>query len=436
MRLAALALALLGVVAAGGRMLPDPLIVADAAGEARTVSTAGAIDTAGPFFQPLGRNGRSCSTCHVAADGWSLTPATARALFEATDGTHPLFRREDAASAPTALDATLAQRRAAYGLLLARGLIRVGLPVPAGADFVVEAVDDPYGFASARELSLFRRPPPATNLGFASTLMWDGRETRDGRSRHADLAAQAGGAAASHLGVAALTDEQRRAIVAFESSLVTAQSRDDAAGDLAAAGARGGPQALAEQTFFPGINSSRAPGGFDRRAFSLFADWARADDAGTEARRAIARGEAIFNQRAFGRGNLVRGTGTCSSCHNTPNVGSNSLGMMFDMGLAAAARRPPDLPLYTLRCVRGGRAMPAGTTVQTTDPGQALVTGRCDDIGRFKVPTLRALAARAPYFHNGSAATLEAVVEFYDTRFSLGLTPRERADLLAFLRAL
>ncbi|HET7343466.1 MAG TPA: hypothetical protein VFL90_18510 [Methylomirabilota bacterium] len=436
MRIAVLALALLALVAAGGRLLPDPLVVANAAGEARTLSTAGAIDTAGPFFQPLGRNGRSCSTCHVPADGWTLTPATARRLFETSGGTHPLFRRDDAAVAPTAPDATAAQRRAAYALLLDRGLIRVGLPVPPGADFVVEAVDDPYGFASARELSLYRRPPPVTNLGFASTLMWDGRETRDGRSLQAGLAGQAGGAALSHLGLASLGEEPRRALVAFETSLVTAQSRDGAAGDLAAAGARGGPQALAEQTFFPGINTSRAPGGFDRRVFTLFTDWRRRDGAGDEARRAIARGEAIFDERPFGRGLLAHGTGTCSSCHNTPNAGGNSLGLMFDMGLAAAARRPADLPLYTLRCVRGGRALPAGARVQTTDPGQALVTGRCDDIGRFKVPTLRGLVARAPYFHNGSAATLDDVVEFYDRRFSLALTPQERADLLAFLRAL
>ena len=46
------------------------------------------------------------------------------------------------------------------------------------------------------------------------------------------------------------------------------------------------------------------------------------------------------------------------------------------------------------------------------------------------------LAARAPYFHNGSAATLEEAIEFYETRFALGLTAQEKADLLAFLKAL
>jgi cytochrome c peroxidase len=72
----------------------------------------------------------------------------------------------------------------------------------------------------------------------------------------------------------------------------------------------------------------------------------------------------------------------------------------------------------------------------TTDPGLALISGRCADIGKFKVPVLRGLAARPPYFHNGSAATLDDVVTFYDLHFRIGFTAAERADLAAFLRAL
>lgn len=48
---------------------------------------------------------------------------------------------------------------------------------------------------------------------------------------------------------------------------------------------------------------------------------------------------------------------------------------------------------------------------------------------------LRALAARPPYFHNGSAATLEDVIDFYERRFQLGLTAQEKLDVAAFLRA-
>jgi cytochrome c peroxidase len=64
------------------------------------------------------------------------------------------------------------------------------------------------------------------------------------------------------------------------------------------------------------------------------------------------------------------------------------------------------------------------------------VTGRWKDINRFKAPSMRALAARAPYFHNGSASTLSAVVDFYEKRFLIGLSAAEKADLVAFLSAL
>jgi len=102
----------------------------------------------------------------------------------------------------------------------------------------------------------------------------------------------------------------------------------------------------------------------------------------------------------------------------------------LNIGLTDPARRTPDMPLYTLR------NKVTSVLVQTTDPGRAMVTGKWDDIGKFKGPILRGLAARAPYFHNGSAATLDDAIEFYDTRFGIGFTAQEKADLAAFLRAL
>ena len=58
------------------------------------------------------------------------------------------------------------------------------------------------------------------------------------------------------------------------------------------------------------------------------------------------------------------------------------------------------------------------------------------DIGKIKGLVRRGLAARAPYFHNGSAATLPDVVEFYNQRFGIGLTAQHKADLVTFLNAL
>jgi cytochrome c peroxidase len=71
-----------------------------------------------------------------------------------------------------------------------------------------------------------------------------------------------------------------------------------------------------------------------------------------------------------------------------------------------------------------------------TDIGRAMISGNWIDIGKLKVPTLRGLAARPPYFHNGSAATLGDVVDFYNNRFNMQLTAQERSDLIAFLQTL
>jgi len=75
-------------------------------------------------------------------------------------------------------------------------------------------------------------------------------------------------------------------------------------------------------------------------------------------------------------------------------------------------------------------------TFLTTDPGVATITGLCFDIGKLKVPVLRGLASRAPYFHNGSAKGLLDVVNFYNTRFTIGFTDQQKADLVNFLNTL
>jgi cytochrome c peroxidase len=449
-------------------VLPNLLPFPNATGFAATYSTTGTLDLSNPFFKSLGTNGRSCGTCHTPEAAWSITPAGILARFRASAGTDPLFRPVDGAVAPTADVSTYAARQRAYAMLLGKGLIRVGIGIPANAEFELAAVDDPYGYASAAELSLFRRPLPAANLGFLSTVMWDGRETyADAASSscligttacfaslHYDLGQQAFDATMGHAQASqALSDADREAIVAFESSLYTAQLYDDDAGMLRARQAEGGPEALAQQPFHFGINdvlagdyASGAP--FDPAVFKLYQAWNAPEQNGmtagdphsvTEARRAVARGESIFDARTFhitGVGGfnddlgIPDAMGTCSTCHDAPGAGAHSIPMPLDIGISDASRRTADLPLYTLR----NKA--TGALVQTTDPGRALITGKWRDIGRFKGPTLRSLAARPPYFHNGSAADMHAVVDFYDTRFHIGLTEQDKDDLVAFLRTL
>src|SRR5438132_1802042 len=79
---------------------------------------------------------------------------------------------------------------------------------------------------------------------------------------------------------------------------------------------------------------------------------------------------------------------------------------------------------------------PVDKNIEVTDPGRAPITGQCADSGKVKGPILRGLAARAPYFHNGSATTLLDVVTFYDQRFDIGFTDQQKADQVAFLSSL
>ena len=438
--------ALIGDDPAVVRVIGDAEVFAvNGSGIARTVTPGGSIDTHNLFFQSVGSNGRACVSCHVASQGWTVTPAGLQQRFAQTRGLDPVFRTNDGSNSPLADVSTLEARRGAYSMLLRKGLIRVGIGIPANSEFELAAVDDPYGYASAAELSLFRRPLPAANLSFLSGVMWDGRETLAGMNLRQDLSHQSNAATQGHAQKPdPLTDGQREEIVAFETGIFFAQVLDFDAGLLERDGARGGPLVLRDTPFHLGINDTLGadPTGapFNPEAMTLFAAWSGLGGTRSgEARAAVARGEDLFNHKPFDvtgvRGlNDALGVpsirGTCTTCHNTPDVGDHSVALPLDLGLTDASRRTPDLPLYTLR----NKA--TGETFQTSDPGRALISGKWKDLSRFKGPVLRGLAARAPYFHNGSAASLSEAVNFYDGRFGIGLTAREKSDLVAFLRSL
>ena len=242
-------------------------------------------------------------------------------------------------------------------------------------------------------------------------------------------------------------------------------------GELFAAGGQGGPEALSDRVFVFGVNDPLgcdATGAtctgsnpdFTSIVFTEYAAWSQLRGGGRNAARAaVARGQDLFNTLVipitavaginddFGRlGNFdVPIPGTCTTCHDTPHIGNHSVPAPLDIGLAD----PPvpvtqgghgvhnrfglpvgDMPVYTLRHKTSGELK------VVTDPGRALITGRWKDVGRLKGPILRGLAGRGPYFHNGSAATLLDVVNFYDLRFNLGLNEQQKAELVAFLRTL
>ncbi len=420
------------------------------------------IPLTGAFFQSLGTNGRSCSTCHKPAQGFSISTAELGLRFLLTAGTDPVFRTNDGSNCDQNIDVSTREgRRKAYSLLLNRGLIRIALSLPSGAQFTVTSVKNPYGCSSTQTLSMYRRPLPTTNLRFLSTLMWDGRESspQTGTQKFtlatnpadllADLAHQAIDATTGHAQGLVPTDAQVQDIVNFEMALTTAQGYDYFAGALNAAGATGGPVAIASQPFYIGINDplgNDKPGTtFNPAIFNLFTSWSQEHSgfAGFQSlrRASIARGETLFNSTPINITgvaglNDVLGVssipGTCGTCHSTPNAGNHSFPLPINIGVGDLTS-PLDvsyLPVFTLT---------NNTTFEvktTTDPGRALVTGQWADVGKVKGPILRGLAGRAPYFHNGSALTLNDVVTFYNQRFGLGLTHQNQQDLVAFLSSL
>jgi cytochrome c peroxidase len=447
----------------------------DPSGAVETDQPAGATTTANnAFFQALGGNGRSCFTCHQPQDGWTLSVPDIRARFNA-DPNDPLFQLIDGATCPTDDVSTPEAQLSAYSLLLEKGLIRIALPMPAPLQYKITHVRDASGCNTSTTtgltspttgtVSTYRRPLPTTNLGYLSTIMWDGRQP--------NLFSQAVVATLTHeQASAAPSSAQQQEMIDFEGcsraltasacasipagdGIFTAQFFDNNALYLDD-GVNGGPINLAGQlaNFFIGINDPfggnplKTP--FNQNVFALYGAWANLSGQSREieVQESIARGEALFNtipinitgvaglNDVLGQTTIV---GSCSTCHDNPSVGNHSIGMLLNTGVTGSgATQPPTLqtsglPVFTVVCTQGPLA---GQTFWVTDPGVATITGNCADLGKVKVPMLRGLAARAPYFHNGSAPTLFYVVNFYNARFNIGLTSQQESDLVAFLNSL
>jgi hypothetical protein len=249
-------------------------------------------------------------------------------------------------------------------------------------------------------------------------------------------------------------------LLAFETQVYAAQSYDVRAGNLAERGgpAAFGPRALANgRTSVLGNNVTNFvfPIGASWREIARSGDAAR--DAQAEAREAIARGHDVFFFRTFfikdamhlnsvGLGNPVKRT--CATCHGMHMTGMDTANGWMDIGTTNLpwateqpqspwAKRAPELPLFKLTCDRSVAPHPfLGSVIYTQDPGRALITGRCNDIGTIVMQQFRGLAARAPYFVNGSARTLRELVDFYDRRFNIQYSEQEKQDLVSFLSAL
>jgi hypothetical protein len=477
-----------------GREMPAQLEYENEYGRVRILNADGGFSTKGhAFFSSVGSNGRACVTCHQPADSMSLSAATAQRRWEETGGKDPLFAAIDGSNCPSLPQ----DERASHSLLLERGLFRIPMPWPPRnpqgevitPEFTIEVVSDPtgcnldpvYGLHSSQPtISVFRRPRPVANLRYVMelpkgvapydklffndrTLLPRDPETgefvpnqlmSDGRVH--TLKQQAQDAARGHLQAhgAGLTAEQLKQIEAFERQIYVAQAYHNEGGDLTTPDS---PPGLGPEALRDG-EAGRLGNNPINKVFGSFDAWLNepAKPGETpeqkrqrEFRQSAARGSDLFYKRRF----IIRDVGlyndkdlgnpfkrSCGSgCHNTLLMGMDLAPGYMDLGLNNYpwANTRSDLPLFKVVCKPEARAQSyLGRVIYTHDPGRALVTGLCRDVGASMTQQSRALAGRAPYFMNGTSKDLRELVDLYDRRFNIGYTESEKIDLVNFLSTL
>jgi cytochrome c peroxidase len=465
---------------------PSAVTISTASGA--IVPVTAPLDGTNKFFDPsFGNNGQACVTCHQPAQGFTVHVAAIQSSFAATGLTDPLFQLNDTANNP---NGTVSADN--FSLFLNTGVVRIGKTFAASTNFTVEPQttakfgslplvnNDPQQGPGHTTLSLFRRPLVNTNVHLDSSVLWDGR------ANIGNMRAQVIGAAKTLLLATNPSNADSDQVAAFMLGVNSDEHFDTAAGKdangncllstcgaglLNAEGAQGGVQnlqALALGSNAPCTSFLANPCTANVPGYSIFNAWSNLSGSSSSnvPRGSVARGQEVFNNANLtipseGIPGLPQSAGTvihCTTCHATGNVGNNPDPTFFVRigtdsvqiltALAAIDSRVQifvdgvkELPEYCLRPKSDPTPFstaPCGThttDIKTTDPGRAMVTGNITDVGKFKPPILRGLAARSPYFHAGLAVAIDDLINFYNARFSIGLTDDEHTDLASFLEA-
>jgi hypothetical protein len=462
-----------------GGILPEFDAFDSANGTVGVLNASGPVNTdRHPFFTALGTNGRACVNCHQPTYAMSVSTTGLLERWRVTDGKDPVFAAFDGSNCPGLPQ----EKESSHSLLLKRGLFRIPLPwppqkadgSPKQVEFTIEVVRDPTGCNTSREyglksaqptISVYRRPRPAANLKYVisggqpivlKTGMLADVDPETGKpvsmnlmsdAREASLKTQALSAIMGHEEArVAPSREQIEKIVEFESQVYAAQAAHIFGGPLAVPGGPRGLGVAALRDHRAGVLGDNA----EDPVFGLFNSWKGND----YYRASVARGADIFMFRQFwlrdaahinsiGLGNPLKRT--CATCHNSQMTGQDLSAGWVDVGTTNYPTwtepntwaESSELPVFKITCSRDADPHPyLGRVIYTTDPGRALISGRCVDVGSIVMQQLRGLAARAPYFANGSAKTLREVVDFYDRRFDMKLSDDEKEDLINFLGVL
>ena len=351
-----------------------------------------AATSGGELFEleTFGGNGRTCRTCHSEENG-TLTPQQVEALFD-SDPNAPLFRSIDSDDG----------EGDSYTRLRENATIRVTLPIAPN----VRLKDEP----TQTTFTVHRGIPTTTDISLTDqVLMYDGRDP--------DLESQVFAAVTAHYEAKTQpSPADAAAIVAFEGT-------DDFFSSAATRSfAHGGPA--------PGLPQGE-----------------------TDAQR---RGRKFFEPG-----------GQCTVCHDGPMLNATDAGnkifgagSRYESNLVGANAEQVGLVggdfrntvnverVWVIDADRDGFDGDDDIEAKLPDLGRALITGNRDDVTLFKIPTLRGIKHTPPYFHDGSAKTLEDVVDHYQQFInalgdicdkatgSCQLTDQDKRDVVEYLQLL
>lgn len=402
----------------------------------------------------LGGNGRACADCHVPSEHFQLSPAVARARFEALlakrefskTADDPLFRPVDADDFRENGD-----RAGDYSNLVENGLIRVTLPLPPNVRLIDPAtcvVPDATLCQPTNDTSvdLWRAVMPVANVAITGPddvpPIWPPIPRLPIMGTDPNGPNRQGGY--QHDARFGTLQEQARGAL-FAHAQVSVEPSSGMLDDLAAF----------QRTLF----SSPA---VEVLADAILSGATPFPDPDPELTELEQRGKAVFNR-------------ACATCHggslhpsgSTPEAAFVRPVVRYTNVLASCPRPTADgfaaCPPRLARNARLYRIELANGTFQfvtTSDPGRLLLTGQPADLGVMDTTQLRGISRTAPYFHNNSAATLEEVLDHYEALFRRAarlnpapnrppilssdgtvidrgfLTPEERPALLAYLRKL
>jgi cytochrome c peroxidase len=355
-------------------------------------------------FQKLGGNGRSCADCHMPSDGFQLSPASARARFDALQkrrerhphADDPLFRPVDAD------DFRLNGDDAGdFSNLVENGLVRVTMPLPANVKLIDPATGQP---SQETSVDLWRAVMPLFNVAITGAdgvlPIWPPGAPRGPIMGQDPNGPNRQGGYQHDARFGTLQEQARGAFLAHAefSQEPPARMLDDLA--------------AFQQTLF---SSPRVK----RLADAIRAGAVPFPDPDLHLDELEEQGKAVFNRAcAQCHGGTLHPSGsTAEATIVRPIARYHNIQTTCPRAATDGLAPCPDRLARNARTYRITRADGSFQLATTSDPGRLLLTGQPADLSVMDVPQLHGISRTAPYFHNNSAATLDEVLDHYDAFF-------------------